>query len=122
MHAHTDFPNSVEECQELCAAHTQEHTLLLDQVRCTRQLGESVLQMIERTTLLAVDDVNNRKEPQLSGANKLSLLTPSIRLHYMSVFKYVLLSRLKICHYNSLQFTRTGSLYIGELLDVGQRS
>lgn len=81
MAENTDFPNSIDETQQLIASQQTERQQLLDNVQCTRRFGETVLNLIEKTS--KIDMFKEKTE-------KFAHLSPDIRIHYQAVTKYSL--------------------------------
>ncbi|CAF0750342.1 unnamed protein product [Brachionus calyciflorus] len=73
----TDFPNDVSSTQILIDTQLKERTDLLSTVQSTKRFGETVLNLIEKTS--KIDMYENKTE-------KYSALTPDIRIHYQTVF------------------------------------
>jgi hypothetical protein len=73
----TDFPNDVATTQVLINSQLRERGELLSTVFCTRRFGETVLDVIEKTS--KIDMYQNKTE-------KYKALTPDIRVHYQTVF------------------------------------
>ncbi|RNA23699.1 guanine nucleotide exchange factor DBS isoform X4 [Brachionus plicatilis] len=73
----TDFPNDVTSTQLLINTQLKERADLLSSVQSTKRFGETVLNLIEKTS--KIDMFQNKTE-------KYSALTPDIRIHYQTVF------------------------------------
>lgn len=74
----TDFPNDVNSTEQLINAQLNERNEILVTVQSTRRFGETVLDVIEKTS--KIDIYPNKSD-------KYSALTPDIRIHYQTVFK-----------------------------------
>jgi hypothetical protein len=74
----TEFPNDVQSTEYLTRTQTTERQSLLNSVHVTRHFGETVLDLIEKTSKI---------DMYKSKMDKYSALAPDIRIHYQTVFK-----------------------------------